>query len=293
MAKISIQTVESEVQNSHVKFLSRCITLWKWILPYDNISLYCERHHEVKYISWHVRILGFLKNWSHWKWKRNCSCFPTWWCPYGFIHHVSLHSLCHSQIVRSVLIHWTRAHDEESRLHGTRRNDEESTERGTRWRLHGCISGLPAGFSCLVGRSRSYFDCDSLESTAENVSCTLSWWSKQPRLYTLPVRWEWLHAPCWLTRWQVLVAPKRAVASLWSVSGRSVVLRVSGVWFFELRPCKGPFRTVAPRRAVAVRLDRMKMSPKNHLVGVFTQHTPAEIFRWLRERGRVRGGRSV
>jgi hypothetical protein len=35
-----------------------------------------------------------------------------WYC--GFIHHVSLHSLCHSQNVRSVLVHWTQGHDEDS-----------------------------------------------------------------------------------------------------------------------------------------------------------------------------------
>jgi hypothetical protein len=44
------------------------------------------------------------------------------------------------------------------------------------------------------------------------------------------------------------------------------------------------FRTVAPRRAVAVRLDSMKKSPKNRIVGVFPQvyniqnHWVYEIF---------------
>jgi hypothetical protein len=80
--------------------------------------------------------------------------------------------------VRSVLVHWTRGHGEESteleETMKTPRNTElgnrmktpQNTEladtmknlrnSGTRCWLHGCIRGLPAG-SCLVSRSRFYW----------------------------------------------------------------------------------------------------------------------------------------
>jgi hypothetical protein len=62
--------------------------------------------------------------------------------------------------------------------------------------------------------SGSYCVCDSFESVAENASSILSWWYRQPLYITLAVCWARLNAPCWLAKWQVLVALKRAVSSL-------------------------------------------------------------------------------
>jgi hypothetical protein len=86
---------------------------------------------------------------------------------------MSFCSLYHTQNVRSVSVHCTRGHDEESRnsrtrwrIHGTRGHDEDSRNLGTRWRLHGtrghgedCTDVLAVCRldRCLVDRSRSYW----------------------------------------------------------------------------------------------------------------------------------------
>jgi hypothetical protein len=125
-------------------------------------------------------------------------------------------------------------------------HEEESTEHGTWWWLHGCISGLPAG--SLPGWS---VDSTDVLAVCRLDRCLIG----LSRSY-----WQW-----WFL-W------KRSLEYVEYTVWCCEQLSLSWVWFVEQRPCKGPFRTVAPKRAVAVRLDRMKKSLKNHLLGVFPQH---------------------